>query len=163
MIFLSAGHYPLARGASWRGFIEHDEAVLWVADLARLIPASTVVPTGSLSSKIKWINGRAIVPDLVIEVHFNAGPQNAGRGSETLFKPASRRGALIAEHLQVTLGRLFEPSRGTQPRDDLALLNGCLCPAIIIEPEFVYQGAKIQAMRAQACKAIAVALSEVAP
>jgi N-acetylmuramoyl-L-alanine amidase len=161
VIFLSAGHNPLARGASWRGFVEHDEAVRWVAELARLMPAAQVVPTGPLGAKIRWINGMAIVPDLVVEIHFNAGPNNAGKGSETLYKPASRRAQLIAEHIQSRLGDMFPPSRGIQPRDDLALLNGCVCPAIIIEPEFVYQSEKIIAGRAPGCSLIARLLGEV--
>lgn len=163
MIFLSAGHYPLARGASWRGFIEHDEAVKWVETLRPLLPGCAVVPTGPLGSKIRWINGNAILPDLVVEIHFNAGPNNAGKGSETLYKPSIRRAQLVAEHIQSRLGDMFPPNRGIQPRDDLALLNGCIPPAIIIEPEFVYQSAAIIAGRVAACSLIARLLQEVTP
>lgn len=161
MIFLSAGHHPHARGAAWKGFVEYDEAIEWLWRLAVLLPRAQTVPTGSLGKKIRWINERALPADLVLEIHFNASASGRGNGSETLYRAGSVRGEGMARAVQDTLAPLFLPDRGVKPRSDLALLNGTVCTALIIEPEFVYNAAKIRERRITTCGALALTLEEL--
>lgn len=163
MLFLSAGHYPRAPGAAWKGFIEHTEAVRWVNELARWLPSALVVPTGDLVSKVKWINARAVKESLAVEVHFNASPSNSGRGSETLYAPGSRRGALIAEQIQNALAEHFLPSRGIKQgwleanpaKPALYFLRATKPTAIILEPEFIYHADLIRTKQSACCASLA--------
>lgn len=157
-LFLSAGHYPAAPGAAWKGFVEHTEARLWVAEIARYLPSAQLVPAAELGAKIRWINARAQLADLAVEIHFNAATPTA-RGSETLHAPGSVRGAVLAADLQAVLARHFLPNRGIKPgfyqqnpaKGPLAFLVQTRCAALIVEPAFVYQADEIRAKRAACC------------
>ncbi len=163
MLFLSAGHHPRAPGASWQGFVEHTEAQLWVTELARLIPEAKVVPTGELGAKVRWINARASLSDLALEIHFNAGPGNRGQGSETLYLPGSSSGLLTARRIQPILAQFFEPDRGIKPgfyqadksKGPLYFLKATRCTSLILEPEFIYHAGNIEAKRSSCCQALA--------
>ncbi len=164
-LFLSAGHYPAAPGAAWRGFVEHTEARLWVDELARLLPRAVVVPSVELGAKIRWINARARTDDLALEVHFNAATPTA-RGSETLFAPGSPRSQVVAAQVQAAIAHHFQPDRGTKPgwfqadpaKGPLAFLARTRCMALIIEPDFVYRADAIRAGRAACCADLAKTL-----
>lgn len=173
MLFLSAGHYPKATGAAWRGLVEHDEAVLWVREMLKHLPSSTiVVPSTELSQKIRFINERVnprFRPNLALEVHFNAATPTA-RGSETLYAPGSQYSAAVARDVQDVLAQFFQPSRGVKPgwfqadpkKGPLAFLAQTSCPAVILEPEFIYNADGIRANRAACCKALAQLLGRFA-
>jgi len=164
-LFLSAGHYSLAPGAAWKGFVEHTEAVLWVQELAKRLPKAIVVPPMELSSKIRFINQRhdpKIKPTLALEIHFNAG-NPAARGCETLFSPGSRYGKALAEDIQPILAQFFGPDRGVKPgwfqqdprKGPLAFLTGTWPTALILEPEYIYNAEAIRANRSACCEALA--------
>jgi hypothetical protein len=161
-LFLSAGHYPAAPGAAWKGFVEHTEARLWVAELSRLLPGAQLVPALELGAKVRWINARAQPVDLAVEIHFNAATPTA-RGSETLHAPGSVRGAVLAADVQAVLARFFLPSRGIKPgwfqanpaKGPLAFLAQTRCAALILEPEFIYHAEQIRTHRAACCAALA--------
>ncbi len=161
-LFLSAGHSPAAPGAAWRGFVEHHEARLWVAELAGHLPGAQLVPALELGAKIRWINARARPADLAVEVHFNAATPTA-RGSETLHAPGSGRGAVLAVDVQAVLARFFQPSRGVKAgwfqanpaKGPLAFLAQTRCAALILEPDFIYRADEIRAHRAACCAALA--------
>lgn len=176
MILLSAGHNPASKGASYKGFNEYDEAVLWVAILAPLLNA-VVVPTGSLRSKINFINERRA--KLAIEIHFNSALGKV-KGSETLYCPGSREGFRAAVLVQNSLSSLMPPNRGAKegwyrmdspdvvdyPGDIKgdenldAFLSQTRWPAIIIEPEFIQNKCTIQCNREICCELIAEAVTE---
>lgn len=170
MLFLSAGHYPRAPGAAWQGFVEHTEAQAWVTELARLIPGATVVPTGELGAKVRWINERAAAFDLALEIHFNAGPGNRGQGSESLYSPGSTSGLLAARPIQAILAQHFAPDRGVKPgfyqadklKGPLYFLKATRCASLILEPEFIYHAADIRAKRSSCCAALANLLRRAA-
>jgi N-acetylmuramoyl-L-alanine amidase len=161
-LFISAGHHPAAPGAAWKGFVEHAEARLWVAEISRHLPAAQLVPSLELGAKIRWINARARPADLAVEVHFNAATPTA-RGSETLHAPGSGRGAVLAVDVQAVLARFFLPNRGIKPgwyqanpsKGPLAFLAKTRCAALILEPEFIYRADEIRANRAACCAALA--------
>ena len=164
-IAISAGHYPAAPGAVCKDFVEHTEAVIWQQKIINLLGDIAIqVPTGLLNMKTKYINDRNA--DFAIEIHFNAGPHNAGIGCEALYYPGSEVGKDFANKVLAAVEPFFPPNRGAKEgwyRQDkssgtLAFLRQTHCPAIIIEPEFVYQYDKIAEYRDTACKAIAEVL-----
>ena len=165
MLFLSAGHHPRAPGAAWKGFVEHDEAVLWVAELLKHLPGAVPVPTGELSQKIQFINSQ--VPqrrkqNLALEVHFNAA-SHVVSGCETLYTPNSGHGRALAVEVQAVLAQHFPTNRGVKPgwyqadpkKGPLAFLSRTTVPALIIEPEFIYWPSRIREQRGPCCAALA--------
>lgn len=176
LILLSAGHHPLARGASFGDFNEYDEAREWVdALVANMSDRAAVlrVPTGPLTEKVKWINDSNA--SLAIEIHFNSDPGHKGMGSETLYCPGSAKGKQLAEEIQQELGAIFHPSRGAKEGwyrmdkpghedypgdidgDEMPdyFLKYTNCPAILIEPEFIHNKTVIQGYREWACARLA--------
>jgi len=117
MIFISAGHYPASPGATCDRFIEHDEAALWANIMVHKlgIDDGNLVPTGTLKSKVDYINNRIMPKDIAIEIHFNSAMskgKHVGRGCETLYYPGSESGKHIATLCQDALAITFPPSRG---------------------------------------------------
>ena len=180
MILLSAGHYPASPGACAFDWCEHEEAKRWVSRIVLLVRQQThvdVVTTGPLGKKIKWINGysREVV-DLVVEIHFNSNVN--AKGCETLYCPGSAKGKQAAQIVQDALAPIFPPSRGIKEgwyRADkpghkdyegdvegdeklIAFLSQTNPVALILEPDFISQRARIEANRQIACENIAVAL-----
>lgn len=173
MLYISAGHHRLAPGAAWKGFVEHDEALVWVKLLLGVLPNALAVPAGTLPQKVRWINREASTTDLAIEVHFNAAVPSA-HGSETLYCPGSRRGEELAEKVQDCLAAFFHPDRGhkegwyrmdrpgwvdfpgDKPGDEVPdyFLHETRCTALIIEPDFIYRAELIRSMRAACCFAL---------
>ena len=172
MVLISAGHHPGAKGASYNGHNEHDEAVLWAEDVVALIRPSlpvAAVPTGHVSEKIKWINAQAKI-HLICEIHFNSDVSKRQTGSETLYCPGSMIGRAVAVVVQAALGGVFPPSRGVKEgwyqgnksKGILALLEKTVRPAIIVEPEFIYNWDVLQDRRKAACAELAKSLIEAA-
>lgn len=172
MIFISAGHYPAAPGATFERFIEHDEAVLWADLMAdQLGEAATLVPTGVLQTKVAFINSRLLNGDVAIEIHFNsaiADGKHVGRGCETLYYPGSEPGEHIATLCQEALALVFPPSRGVKEgwyrmdptRGPDFFLARTKCPAVILEPEFVHHADLIHDNRQMAVSLLIDALKE---
>lgn len=181
MIYVSAGHHERAQGATWNGHTEWQETMEW---RDRIVKASggmdmIAVPTGTLGQKVAFIN--AGQPDLAIEVHFNSAVVNGkhvGKGCETLYYPGSKKGKILAQNMQDTMLKFFEPDRGIKEgwyrmdRPGVVDYHGDVdgdetidyflrktkCPAVIIEPEFVHNIDLIQYHRVAACTEIAKAL-----
>lgn len=175
MIFISAGHYPSAPGASWERFIEHDEACIWIDLLYQLMPDTCIkVPTGVLRSKTDFINRRCMDNDVAIEVHFNAARDSnnnpIGKGCETLYYPGSESGELLAKLCQEALAENYEPDRGIKEgwyrmdpnRGADFFLKKTKCTAVILEPEFVHRSDIIIAKRDAAIESLVCALSTIA-
>jgi len=152
MIFISAGHHPGAPGATFERFIEHDEAVIWSGLMNDSLGESgTLVPPGTLQSKVDFINSRLLNGDVAIEIHFNAARDKdnlpVGKGCETLYYPGSENGKHLATLCQEALALCFPPSRGVKEgwyrmdpeRGADFFLARTKCPAIILEPEFVHR------------------------
>lgn len=188
---LSAGHYPDAPGACWpptgaHRFCEHNEAARWVGQIGVLVREQlpvVEVPTGTLESKIDWMNAYQ-PPDghrvaLACEIHFNSNEQRRGRGAETLYYPGSIRGRRAAKVIQSNIANLYldrgvkegwyrqdRPGHIDYPGDvegdekALAFMQGVPFPAVIIEPEFIFNQAVIESTRNDACTLIAQAIIE---
>jgi hypothetical protein len=184
MIFLSAGHHVGAQGARWNGFTEWMEARQWVHTIHQMIPTgrSIVVPSGLLRQKVDFINSKAKDDDIAIEVHFNSAVVNGrhvGTGCETLYYPGSVKGRKVSEAIQNALVPVFPPDRGVKEgwfRMDRPgtvdydgdvdgdekidyFLEKTVCPAVILEPEFIHHTPLLMDNRQAGCVAIAGALS----
>lgn len=180
MIFLSAGHYPNSPGACFFDFCEHAEAFKWVTKISLLIRQQShvaTVPSGFLSEKIKWINEFKSEPgDLAVEIHFNSNVDV--KGCETLYCPGSEKSMKAAEIIQAAMEPLFPPGRGIKegwyrmdrpghidyPGDMNgdekldAFIKDTKPPAVIIEPDFISQRARIEQNRDSACLVLASAI-----
>lgn len=176
-IAVSAGHYPAAPGAVWGAYIEHNKALEWrnfiLAYLGQRGASVFTVGVAGLTNKIAQIN--AAKCDLAIEVHFNSDPGHKGKGSETLYCPGSATGEALADELQRAISPFCAPNRGAKPgwyRMDLpghedykgdvdgdevkdAFLSKTNCPALIVEPYFIHEGAKIDDNAMAVCDVIA--------
>lgn len=172
MIFISAGHYPPHPGAKWERFVEHDEAIIWAEGLVGAISNSMLVPTGTLRTKVDFINERLMNGDIAVEIHFNAARDKhdnpVGRGCETLYYPGSEAGKHIATLCQEALSGVFPPDRGVKEgwyrmnpdNGPDFFLAKTKCPAVIIEPEFVHRSGIIHDNREQAIINLAEALKD---
>jgi hypothetical protein len=163
-IVISAGHGLLVRGAE--GILDEvDEARMVVATVAEKLRQIGYEATEFYddTSTTQQENLDAIVDfhnaqdrDLDVSVHFNAyEPTDKAMGVEVLYLSqedlARRVSAAIAE-----AGHLYD--RGPKERTDLAFLNGCEEPAILIETCFVDSSADARAYQQHfdaICKAIA--------
>lgn len=177
-MFLAAGHYPAEPGAGFEGFFEHDEADRWLALVASAMPSHNVefVPTGTLSTKTRWINARAQPGDFAVELHFNSYEGNpmiddrGPNGCVVLYQPGSTRGKRLAEIMLAHLAGVFPPARGVdegwyrgdQSRGTYWFLAKTVCPAVILEPEFINHRTLIQSSRSAGCAAILSAANEFA-
>lgn len=167
-IFLSAGHNPKQRGACNNGYCEHEVATEWVEYIRQLIKPFInvkIVPTGSLTEKITYINSH---PEcmIAVEIHFNSNVN--AKGSESLYHPNSKKGKELAELVQdeFETANIYQPNRGAKvgyyqmnpdkPID--AFLRRTKPVSIIIEPDFISQKDRIDEDMELGCRAIADAL-----
>lgn len=178
MIFLSAGHDPTSKGASYMNFNEFDEASKWVDMISSYFSETEIstVPAGSLRDKVRYINTMAKVfpgAHIAVEVHFNSAKNadgiNIGSGSETLYYPGSEKGEKFARIMQKHLSEIFKPNRGVKEgwyqgnpeKGALFFLKSTKCPALIIEPEFIHKEPVIKGNRVKGCNAVVRALKEI--
>lgn len=189
MILLSAGHYPKSPGACYPEtnphWCEHGIAANWINRIAAILREQVevaVVPTGRLSAKVTWINAVCSIRtvSLAVELHFNSDKSKRQKGSETLYCPGSVKGEMLATIVQGAVASIFPPNRGVKegwkdqdvpgrvdyPGDVdgdesvLYFLKETNCPALIIEPEFIYNRSTIEASESIACEIISEALVE---
>lgn len=167
-------------------FCEHDEAQRWVSPIATQVREQlpvVIVPTGPLEDKVKWLNAYQPPAEhrvaLCAEIHFNSNEKRRGSGCEVLYYPGSRRGLAAATMIQNAMSIIYRDRgvqegwyRGDKPgRIDyvgdvegdeklLAFLAPPRFPSVIIEPEFIFNQAVIEATRHDACELIAQAIIE---
>lgn len=171
-IFLSAGHHPSAPGAHNGDFIEHFEAVKWIDKINEMLKSKNiktiVVPTGTLKSKVEFINIHSNRGDIAIELHFNSNVN--ARGSETLYCPGSINGEKLALIMQKHLSTVFLPDRGIKEgyyqgdkagNKKLYFLIKSSPVALILEPEFVFNKDKIIDNFESGCESIVNAICEM--
>lgn len=167
-------------------FCEYDVATEWVNLIAMVIREVfpvVLVPTGPLEDKVKWMNHYQI-PDqhrvaLAAEIHFNSNEKRQGSGCETLYYPGSKKGEAAAELIQAAMSQIYRDRgiqegwyRGDRPghidyvgdvegdEKHLAFLSPPRFPSVIIEPEFIFNQAVIEATQRDACVLIAQAIIE---
>lgn len=179
MILVSAGHYPESPGACYRGFCEFEEAMLWaqllVSEIEKHAPC-LLVPTGKLPEKVSFINTHS--PIMALEIHFNSSANGKAKGFETLYYPDSVGGKALANVVQDAIATCLENNRGIKEgwyRMDTPgvvdypgdvdgdetvdyFLRKTICPAVIVEPEFIQNIDRIQKNRENCIEVLADAL-----
>lgn len=191
-VAVSAGHHPAARGASYQGVTEYDEAVKWQAEIVDLLNTVTVDPylhikayligTGKLPTKVEEVNAIKHC-DLAIEIHFNAAGDPGIRGSETLYYPGSEKGLAAGMAIQNRLSNAMQNrSRGVKEGwykmdrpgkvdfdgdvdgDEVIdyWLRKIKTTALILEPEFIASYESIRAHQSAGCAAIASSIQSLA-
>ena len=164
-IIISAGHNPQKVGACNGDFCEYPVATDWIKEIHSLIEPiypCIIVPTGTLTSKVTFINSH---PEAVVavELHFNSNVN--AEGVEALHHPRSKNGKILAEMFCDGFEKrgLFLPNRGAKigyyqmnpdkPIDFfLRMTNPVAC---ILEPDFISQKRRIVENKEEACYAIA--------
>lgn len=113
-----------------------------------------------LNQLVRDIN--TMEPDLVVSLHCNAAEAKTATGTETLYWHTSTKGKRLAECAQARMVKaLGLADRGIKPRDNLAILRGTKCPAIIVEPFFISNGADYKKVDIDAlAKAILMGVSD---
>lgn len=113
-----------------------------------------------LNQLVRDIN--TMEPDLVVSLHCNAAEAKTATGTETLYWHTSTAGKRLAECVQARMVKaLGLADRGVKPRDNLAILRGTKCPAIIVEPFFISNGADYKKVDIDAlAKAILIGVSD---
>lgn len=113
-----------------------------------------------LNQLVRDIN--TMEPDLVVSLHCNAAEAKTATGTETLYWHTSTEGKRLAECVQARMVKaLGLADRGIKPRDNLAILRGTKCPAIIVEPFFISNGADYAKVDIDAlAKAILIGVSD---
>lgn len=148
VIAISAGHHSAARGAEHNGLSEWPLTKQCADELYLLLSRHClplIVPSGKLTTKVTWVNALPQC-DLALEIHFNAAATPGAVGSETLYCPGSLTSKAAAEIIQRHLGAVATPDRGVkegwyQGKKGGAIdyfLKATNCPAVIVEPFFIY-------------------------
>lgn len=146
-IALSIGHSPKSPGARGRGIVEHYEVARIASHLNRYLRDMgfrvTMVPTGSLRQKVKFINNLKDV-DIAIECHLNASSNPKVRGSETLYFPYSKKGKALATCIEKYMKSIIKSRgskegwfRGVRNGKYLYFLAKCIPVAVITESYFM--------------------------
>jgi N-acetylmuramoyl-L-alanine amidase len=183
-VAVSAGHHPGAKGASYQGATEYDEAIKWQAEIVDYLNTKVIdrflhirahlIGTGKLPSKVAEINAIKKC-DLAIEIHFNGASDPNINGSEVLYYPGSEKGLEVSRAIYRFLkGAMMNRSRGIKEGwykmdrpgsvdfdgdvdgDEVIdyFLRKTVCPSVILEPEFIGQIDNIRARQAEGCRAI---------
>jgi len=181
MILVSAGHNPEAPGACFGKYCEHAEAVKWVDEILNQMESmARRVPTGTLPEKVQFINDQPLV-HAAIEVHFNSDTSHKGHGALCCYDSnksiakdlavaiESRLIPIFGQHWRGVMEGWYHMDRpgivdypGDVDGDEhhLYFLQRTKCPAVILEPEFIYNFLKIESNREAACTAIVDGLLE---
>lgn len=192
-VFVSAGHNPLQVGAvfndtaSGNVYTEYSHTLKYANSLVSALTAIKVpvvlVPSGSLTNKISFINKAAKAGDIAIEIHFNSSPTQKGKGCETLYCPGSSKGEALAKKIQNAIVKAIPsvvdrgvkegwykmdiPNKVDYPGDKNgdevpdAFLANTKPLAVIVEPFFMNEVSSIQTNMELVARAIASALKPV--
>lgn len=180
MIFVSAGHHKAKPGASFEAFNEFEEAIKWQAVICeQLGDSASVVPAGVLKDKVAFINSNNPSKSVAIEIHFNSAKTNVakegepenlqhiGTGCETLYYPGSKNGEILAGMVHKALTPFFKDRgiregyyRMQKKFGPDFFLTKTICPATIIEPDFIHHRDLIQKHRVECCQDLAMCLLE---
>jgi len=181
MIIISAGHKLISKGACNGDVCEYDLAIEWIDIISSILETALVphqvVPTGSLTSKVEFINNHNAIA--AMELHFNSNVN--AKGSETLYYPKSTKGKELSDMVQTGFENadIFQPNRGSkeawykmdQPGvvDYVGDVEGdekidyfvrkTNCTAVIVEPDFISNLDNIDQHQFEGCLTIANALT----
>lgn len=166
MIILSPGHNYYARGASYEGFNEYPETLLWAELIAEKIDSMgllvTVIRENTLKNKTEKINDICLDEKhcLAVEIHFNAVNKGKPSGCEVLYYEGSKGGELLANSILNRIADTFAPNRGAKEAKGFMFLRATRCPAVIVEVDFVYNYKRIFNNCQKGCLQIAEGIAQ---
>lgn len=166
---LSYAHHPDKPGACYQGHCEHEESIIWTNHVAGVLEqfncSIVMAPVGGLRNKVNHLNNQAV--NAAVEIHFNGSPDPRVKGCETLYCPGSVKGEQLADSVHKRYSSfMINPDRGVkegwyQMKKGGTIdyfLRATICPAIIIEPDFISQIENIQECRRDATTQIAIGI-----
>lgn len=183
MIFISTGHYPARPGVRLGPLNEHDIVADMVAQLCDFFQPIEIVPVGTITSKVNWINHHAHDDDLLVELHLDSvvgwdsqvphGPCLPGQyetqphGCSCWHYRFSARSeaaaAVIQNRLALTwrkiLGNQYH-GRGVRSSAGLAMLRRTRCRAVLVEIEFIWNAAAVLLYREQIADALVAGIRD---
>lgn len=89
------------------------------------------------------VDSNAWGADLFISIHCNGFTNPAANGTETLCYPGSTKSKILADYINnqitgnITINSNPITNRGIKERDNLAVLRGTDCPAVLVETAFI--------------------------
>jgi N-acetylmuramoyl-L-alanine amidase len=137
-VVISSGHSAICRGASGiidevdeaRRVVDHlaDELANYDIEVEVFHDNTSTTQSENLETIVAFHNAQS--RDLDISVHFNAYVETEkGMGCEVLYLSQSE----LAAELSAAIASCGFINRGAKKRTDLAFLNGCDRPAVLIE------------------------------
>lgn len=143
-VFISCGHGGLDPGAV-KYIVEKEYTLKTGLELARILNASGVdiLMSRNTDTEIdlneKIIRCNAYNPDLIVDVHFNAG---GGQGFEVYHSRVAGTGKTLAENIDAEMRKIMK-SRGVKTKlgssglDYFAIIRDTDAPAVLCEGGFV--------------------------
>lgn len=109
-LFISAGHFPQAKGARVNGIDEYDLNMRF----ANARTNGVLVPSLSLKEKIAWVNERCQSDDIAIEYHCNTNGFPSKRGTEVYYYGEENRKLAdrLDQAIKARLGTLAYGKKG---------------------------------------------------
>jgi len=167
-IFISAGHHLKDQGTSW-GTLKENELTIRVRDAVfKLLIGENFFPPDNLTLKetIEWINERANLGDLAVEIHFNSNSNASLRGTEAYYWFQPRFAEVFSRKVAEALGI---PNRGPKPDHmsyvgELGFLRKLKCDSVLVECLYLSNQADRDALNIEAiARGIKAALDELYP
>lgn len=167
---LSIAHSTLKPGAcNDQGECENALSAAWTHACAlylrRMGHEVLVIASDSLRDKVERVN--QFWPAAALEIHFNSNLNTTG--CETLYYPGSESGKQLAAEIQSALVTRHQlKNRGVKEgwyqqvarNAPLFFLKETSCPAVIVEPEFIFNAGWIKAHIHDGGETIALALDK---
>lgn len=141
------------------GEVGYPETADWAGALLREYSSKygncVLVPNGTHESKLKFLSSSRA--KLAVEIAFTTEPV---KGSETFFRPASRKGKDVATKVQRAMSTLLPPNRGVNAEGLERLVLEAPCPTLVIKPGSVHNFSACSASMAICCSLLADVLYE---
>lgn len=136
MIFINAGHHLKDSGNITQGTTEANATMVIRDELKKILPNLLYVPDNlTLKESIAWVNERAALNDLAIDIHLNANNDINLRGTECYYFMHKDLAAKLSLSVSTALGI---GNRGAKPDSQsyvgsLGWLRNTVCKALVLE------------------------------
>lgn len=160
-LLLSAGHLPGETGARYEEYNEHDivRGICWYAageiGNSQVRIPTVIVPTGSLTNKIAWVNEWAdehrLSPCFAVELHCDSYTDASVKGMSVFHYAGNRMTSKMAHALLEGVCRPSWPNRGVKTpkeanRKSLGWIGKTTMPSLLVEVGFITNRAQREFM-----------------
>lgn len=144
-IFINAGHGGIDSGAVSKNGNKEKDITRNVAEFlcSMLIAKGYDIEFFQQKKSVNEVveKERISKSSLFISLHCNAAVNKDANGVECLYYPGSGTGKAVSEILCENISEYLElKNRGVKTRRDLAVLNGTVAPAVLVELAFLSNG-----------------------